>query len=91
MNAALLTKKGGNQLGDLIGGSYAGGGLGGYQTGITRVPHDMPAMLHSGEEVVSKANAGKGGGGKTQNITIYAQGVPASQIAHHIANLHRSD
>jgi len=47
-------------------------------------------MLHSGEEVISKANAGKGGG-KTQNITIYAQGVPASQIAHHIANLHRSD
>ncbi len=65
-------------------------GLPGYATGITRVPHDMPAILHAGEQVVSKANAGKGSG-KSVNVTIYAQGVPASQIAHHIANLHRSD
>jgi hypothetical protein len=86
LGAALYTTKGSNMLGKVQG--YSEGQP--FQTGITQVPHDMPAMLHAGEEVVSKANAGKGGG-KNINVVIYAQGVPASQIAHHISNLSRSD
>ena len=64
--------------------------LPGYAMGITQVPRDMPAVLHAGEQVVP-ANARKGGGGKAVNVVIYAQGVPASQIAHHISNISRSD
>jgi hypothetical protein len=89
LNALLLAgQEGGRKLSDLVG--FNVGGEKQYATGVTHVPHDMMAQLHAGEQVVSKANAG-GVGGKIVNVTIYAQGVPASQIAHHISNLQRSD
>lgn len=62
-----------------------------HAQGIASVPYNTPAMLHAGEQVVSAPNARKGNSGKVVNVTIYAQGVPASQIAHHVSAIARSD
>jgi hypothetical protein len=87
------SKEGGGGVMDALHGTKPGEAIPGFATGITQVPHDMPAMLHAGESVTSSPNnnAGKGNKSKVVNVTIYAQGVPASQIAHHISNMSRSD
>ncbi len=61
----------------------------GFAGGIDSVPYDnFAAMLHKGERVQTASEARRGGG-KT-NIVIYAQGVPASQIGHHVSKHLRS-
>lgn len=56
----------------------------GFAGGLDYVPYDnFAAMLHKGERVQTAQEARGKNGGKT-NIIIYAQGVPASQIGHHV-------
>jgi len=50
-----------------------------------------PILAHAGEMVTSAADVRRGGGGgKTINAVVYAQGVPANQIGYHLQKMSRS-
>ncbi len=66
-------------------------GVPGFAGGLDYVPYDnFAAMLHKGERVQSAQEARGGKGGGKTSIVIYAQGVPASQIGHHVSKHLRS-
>jgi len=67
-----------------------------HATGLMGVPYDnYLASLHKGEIVMPASDArvaGKGGGGgKTTNVVVYAQGVPASEVARRIGQIANTD
>ena len=68
---------------------------GAHATGLMGVPYDnYLASLHKGEMVLPASDArmgGKGGGGKSVNVVVYATGVPASEVARRIGSIANTD
>jgi len=88
-SADILGLKGGGDAQDSLNALLKAKGVPGYAAGGV-VQQTGPAIVHAGEVVTPAAEARRGKGGKTVNVTIYAQGVPANQIGYHVQKMSRS-